>query len=225
MAREIWAVKNLFELKNARRVLIEGNLFETHWAGAQPGYAIVLTPRGERGAAPWATVEDVTFRYNIVRNVAAVFNLLGRDDAGASGPLRRVRIADNLFYGVDRAAWGGNGNFLQIGDGPSEMVVEHNTIIHSSNVMTVYGGIARVAERGRALRVPQQHRAAQRQRGDRPEPRDRQRHHQRLLPVRGLHEERAGRRPRLAVSGRQPVPRARVLRRSSSSTTPVRTTG
>ena len=54
--------------------------------------------------------------------------------------MRRVRIADNLFYGVDRAAWGGNGNFMQIGDGPSELIVEHNTIIHTNNVLTVYGG-------------------------------------------------------------------------------------
>jgi hypothetical protein len=34
---ESWTVKNLFELKNARRVLVEGNLFENHWQGAQPG--------------------------------------------------------------------------------------------------------------------------------------------------------------------------------------------
>jgi hypothetical protein len=137
---ESWTVKNLFELKNARRVLVEGNLFETHWRGAQPGYAIVLTPRGERGAAPWATVEDVTFRYNIVRNVGAVFNLLARDDAGPSGTMRRVRIADNLFYDVDRAIWGGNGSFLQIGEGPSEIAVEHNTILQTGNIITAYGG-------------------------------------------------------------------------------------
>ena len=89
-------VKNLFELKNARRVLVEGNLFENNWVDGQPGYAIVFTPRGEGGAAPWATIEDVTFRYNIIRNVAAGFNLLARDDNGASGTMRRVRIADNL---------------------------------------------------------------------------------------------------------------------------------
>src|SRR5688572_647554 len=135
-----WAVKNLFELKNARRVLVEGNLFETHWQDAQAGYAIVFTPRGEGGAAPWAVVEDVTFRYNVVRNVAAVFNFLARDNNGASGPLRRVRIVDNLFYGVDRAAWGGNGLFLQVGEGPAEISVEHNTIIQTGNIITAYGG-------------------------------------------------------------------------------------
>ena len=135
-----WSVKNLFELKNARRVLVEGNLFETHWQGAQPGYAIVFTPRGESGAAPWAVVEDVTFRYNVVRNVAAVFNFLARDNNGASGPLRRVRIIDNLFYLIDRNAWGGNGFFLQIGEGPAEIAIEHNTIIQTGNIISAYGG-------------------------------------------------------------------------------------
>jgi hypothetical protein len=135
-----WVVKNLFELKNARRVLVEGNLFENHWVDGQPGYAIVLTPRGERGAAPWATVEDVTFRYNIVRNVSAVFNVLARDDAGESGTARRIRIADNLVYRMDREAWGGNGTFLQIGEGPAELIVEHNTIIQRGNLITAYGG-------------------------------------------------------------------------------------
>jgi hypothetical protein len=54
--------------------------------------------------------------------------------------MRRVRIADNLIYAIDRSAWGGNGTFLQIGEGPSEITVEHNTIIHSGNVLTAYGG-------------------------------------------------------------------------------------
>jgi hypothetical protein len=137
---EKWAVKNLFELKNARRVLVEGNLFENNWVSAQPGYAIVLTPRGERGAAAWATIEDVTFRDNIIRNVAAVFNLLAKDDSGPSGTMRRVKISNNLVYGFNRDEWGGNGVFLQIGEGPAEVVVEHNTVVQTGNIITVYGG-------------------------------------------------------------------------------------
>ncbi len=137
---ERWTVKNLFELKNARRVLVEGNLFENNWVDGQPGYAIVLTPSGERGKAPWTTVEDVTFRFNIIRHVAAVFNLAATDDRGPSEKMSRVRIADNLIYAVDRNAWGGNGLFLQVGGGPSELVVEHNTIVQTGSVMTVYGG-------------------------------------------------------------------------------------
>jgi hypothetical protein len=36
--------------------------------------------------------------------------------------------------------WGGNGAFMQIGEGPSELTVEHNTIIQTGNVITAYGG-------------------------------------------------------------------------------------
>jgi hypothetical protein len=135
-----WQVKNLFELKNARRVLVEGNVFEYNWQAAQPGYAIVLTPRSSGGDAPWATVEDVVFRNNIVRHVAAVFNILGTDDSHASGPGRRIRIANNLFYDVSKDRWGGNGAFMQLGDGPSDVVVQHNTIIQSGNLVSAYGG-------------------------------------------------------------------------------------
>ena len=60
-----WAVKNLFELKNARRVLVEGNLLEHNWPHAQNGFAILFTPRNQDGRAPWSVVEDVTFRNNV----------------------------------------------------------------------------------------------------------------------------------------------------------------
>ncbi|HEV2705044.1 MAG TPA: hypothetical protein VGV59_03920, partial [Pyrinomonadaceae bacterium] len=72
-----WSIKNIFEVKNARRVLIEGNLFEHNWLESQSGYAIVLTVRGDSG--PQATIEDVVFRHNIVRGTSSAFNILGQD--------------------------------------------------------------------------------------------------------------------------------------------------
>ena len=122
-------------------MLVEGNLFENHWVDAQPGYAIVFTPRGEHGAAPWATVEDVTFRYNIIRNVAAGFNLLAHDDARRERDAApRAHRRQPRLWRSTAPTWGGNGNFMQIGEGPSEMVVEHNTILQTNNLLTVYGG-------------------------------------------------------------------------------------
>jgi hypothetical protein len=135
-----WSVKNLFELKNARRVLVEDNLFEYNWPSAQPGYSILFTPRNSEGTMPWATVEDVTFRSNIVRHVAAVFNILGEDNGHPSGPARRIRIANNLFFDVNQHNWGGNGVFLQIGEGPADVKVTHNTILHTGNLISAYGG-------------------------------------------------------------------------------------
>ncbi|HJR07927.1 MAG TPA: hypothetical protein VJ842_11765, partial [Pyrinomonadaceae bacterium] len=54
-----WLVKNLFELKNAQRVWVEGNVLENNWADGQVGYAIVLTPGNGTGSAS-AVVQEVT---------------------------------------------------------------------------------------------------------------------------------------------------------------------
>jgi len=63
-----WTVKNLFELKNAQRVLVDGNVFEYNWPAAQNGFAILFTVRNQDGHAPWSTVADVVFSNNIVRH-------------------------------------------------------------------------------------------------------------------------------------------------------------
>jgi hypothetical protein len=61
-------VKNLFELKNATRVLVEGNIFENSWGGfSQEGPGILLTPANQSNQAPNAKVTNITMRYNIIR--------------------------------------------------------------------------------------------------------------------------------------------------------------
>lgn len=135
-----WQVKNLLELKNARNVTIEDNVFENNWRGAQAGAAILFTPRNQDGRSPWATVEQVRFRRNVVRHVAAAISVAGHDSPNPSGTLKGLTIENNLFYDVDGAAWGGNGVFLLIGDGPVDVVVQHNTVLQSGNVVSAYGG-------------------------------------------------------------------------------------
>ena len=84
-----WQVKNIFELKNARRVRVEYNLFENNWQAAQPGYAVVFTPRNQDGGCPLCVVESVDFTHNIVRNVAAGVNILGYDTNNSSRQTKR----------------------------------------------------------------------------------------------------------------------------------------
>ena len=134
-----WTVKNIFELKNAQRVLIDGNTFENIWVAEQSGLALQLTPRGEGGFASWAVVQDITFTNNIVRHAAAAINLIGYDDGGPSQQSRRLRFANNLFEDIGSARWGGNGRFLQILDGTADVTVEHNTILHTAQVIIAEG--------------------------------------------------------------------------------------
>lgn len=138
--KERWQVKNLFELKNARQALIEHNLLEHAWAQAQAGYAVLLTPRNQDGGAPWATVEDVTFRHNVVRHAGGGIQITGTEPDRSNGSSRRITIADNLFDGIDARAWGGGGVFLLIGHGPAAVVIERNTVDQSGNILSAFGG-------------------------------------------------------------------------------------
>jgi hypothetical protein len=135
----VWQVKNLLELKNARRVQIDHNVFENNWLQAQIGVAILFTSRGDWGACYWCVVEDVTFEYNVIRRVGAGFNILGIDDYAPSLQANRIRIRHNEItdFGYE---WGGNGYFLMVQGNPRDIVVDHNTIVTPSG-----GGVVQVA--------------------------------------------------------------------------------
>ena len=138
--QEGWLVKNLFELKSARRVLVEANLLEYSWLHGQGGYAILLTPRNQDGGAPWSAVEDVTIRLNIVRHAGAGLQIIGEDNNHPSGTTQRVKISDNLFYGIDAEKWGGTGAFALVGNGPNDITIVHNTIYQTGNILMADGG-------------------------------------------------------------------------------------
>jgi Putative Ig domain len=76
-----FVVKNHFELKNASRVLLEGNILENTWGGfSQEGYSILMTPRSKVSSTgvnecPTCQVTDVTIRYNTISHVGAGFQM------------------------------------------------------------------------------------------------------------------------------------------------------
>ena len=139
---DVWQVKNLFELKNTRRAIVEYNVFENNWRAAQPGYAILFTVRNQDGTCTWCVVSDVRFEYNIVRNVAAGINILGYDYPNVSAQSYNFHIRHNLFHGV-QTALGGNGWFLLVGQAPRDLIVDHNTIDQDgTTAVYAYGGTA-----------------------------------------------------------------------------------
>jgi hypothetical protein len=133
-----WQVKNLLELKNARRVQIAQNLLENNWTQAQNGTAILFTPRADGGRCPWCVVEDVTFEYNVVRHVGSGFNILGIDDDSPSQQTNKIRIRHNEFVDMTKT-WGGSGYFALIQGRPRDIVIDHNTIVSEGG-----GGVIQV---------------------------------------------------------------------------------
>ncbi|HVD91138.1 MAG TPA: carbohydrate-binding protein [Vicinamibacterales bacterium] len=132
-----WTIKNLLEFKNADTVTIEGNTIENNWAAGQQGYAIVFTPRNQDGTAPWTVVQNITVRNNVIRHLAAVFNIFGYDNDATSRQTNNIVVSNNLIYDVSTAystpANAANGWFAIIGNQPRDIKFDHNTIDNDGN--------------------------------------------------------------------------------------------
>ena len=132
-----WTVKNLFELKSARNVLVQNNIFENNWAEAQDGSAILFTVRNQDGGAPWSVIENVVFRYNIIRNVGNFLQTLTSDTNNPSRSMTNIEFSNNLIM-IAGSGMGSTGKAIQFGRGPagsvgSDYVFVHNTFIHGED--------------------------------------------------------------------------------------------
>lgn len=136
-----WVVKNLLELKNARRVTITSNLLEYSWQAGQTGYAVLFTVRNQDGGCPWCEVRDVLFEKNLVRHAGGGVQILGTDNVHPSGLTQSLVIRNNVFADIDNQRWGGNGYAMLVIGGPKKIAIDHNTIVqeHGSGLIQVEG--------------------------------------------------------------------------------------
>lgn len=115
-----WVVKNLLELKSAKRVRVQRNVFERCWPAGQDGTACMLTPVNQLQGAPWSGIEDVIFWENEFRDVARGFTIVGygyeyKDAPGQGGSTRQttgIVIRDNTiavrergFFVANEVGW------------------------------------------------------------------------------------------------------------------------
>jgi hypothetical protein len=130
------SVKNLFELKNAQRVKVDGNVFENNWVDAQPGSAIVFTVRNQDGACPWCVVRDVTFTNNVVKNNLDNFavNIQGTDNEHPSAVASNIAIVNNLFLHVAKA--------VQILAPLGGLELGHDTFIGVAGQFLAFGAVS-----------------------------------------------------------------------------------
>jgi len=125
-------VKNLFELKNAKRVLLDSNVMENTWGGfSQAGFAILLTPKGN-GSCPVCQVTDVTIRYNYVAHMGSgmvISNGLA-DDGEVPLDGGRYSIHDVIFDDINGTKFDGTNVFAQVSTRPGSPVLHDVTINH-----------------------------------------------------------------------------------------------
>jgi hypothetical protein len=106
--RGVHRVKNAFELKAGRRVLVEGNIFENVWESGQDGTAILLKSNNPpNDSCTWCVTEHVTFRNNIVRHAAHGFRVNSRERGSGSvvnpPDANHIKVENVLFYDINNS--------------------------------------------------------------------------------------------------------------------------
>ncbi len=130
-------VKNLFELKNGQRVLLDGNIMENSWGGfSQVGYGLLLTPRNQLNSSggnvcPDCQVTDVTIRNLTISHVAAGMQLANpRDGGGVPLAGERYSVHDVIIDDIDGVKYNGPGELAQVSVGPGVPDLLNVTINH-----------------------------------------------------------------------------------------------
>jgi len=139
--QERWEIKNILELKNARRVSIRNNVLENNWLAAQSGYAVLFTVRNQDGACPWCEISDVVFEGNELRHSGNGMSITGVDNVHPSRQTHDIVVRGNVFADLDNQKFGGNGYAFLILDGPRDITIDHNTIVqpHGSGFIQTEG--------------------------------------------------------------------------------------
>jgi hypothetical protein len=140
-------VKNDTELKNATRVLFEGNIFENNWNQSQTGHAILLNAQDYQAACKQGQnnceVSNITLRYNLIRRSAGLEIAQG----GVIGsPLHNISIHDDVIDHLDYSSCLNcntyiNETLILSNSTPAE-TLHDLTINHITEVLDNQGGVS-----------------------------------------------------------------------------------
>jgi uncharacterized protein YjdB len=133
----VWAVKNLLELKNAQRVLVESNVFEHNWISGQSGMPILFKSVNQGGACAWCVTQDITFRQNLVRDVGG-FLIIAGVEGNVTTPARRIQVSNNVVANIGQGIFDGDGRGLLMNNHPADVTFSHNTIMSPSSSSVVF---------------------------------------------------------------------------------------
>jgi hypothetical protein len=128
----VWTKKNLFESKNAVRVLVEGNVFDGSWSDGQTGWAIALKSTNQSGGCPWCRTTDVTIRRNLIQNAGAGVSVAPRDThTGVDTTARRILVTESVFDNIGVGAFTGDKRGFMLLKNTADITIE-NTVVTGS---------------------------------------------------------------------------------------------
>jgi uncharacterized protein YjdB len=136
----VWQTKTIIETKNARRMLIEGNVIENVWVSGQVGFAVLIKSENQSGGAPWSQSTDITVRYNRIRNAGSGINLAASPGSYTAVPAARLSVYDNAIENLGVAPYTGDGIPLQLLGKLTDVVIAHNSWSNAGNMAISFDG-------------------------------------------------------------------------------------
>jgi uncharacterized protein YjdB len=142
--RGVWQVKNLLELKSAKRVLIQGNVMHNNWADAQTGYGLLIKSVNQDGGCSGCGTTDVTVVGNVLKNTGAGVNIAGHPEVSPVVVAARITLIDNLIDSVNVGLYSGPGIPLQLLEQATDVMLSHNTFTRSTGNTLEMDGVPMV---------------------------------------------------------------------------------
>lgn len=137
--------KNLFEIKNARRVYVEGSVFSNHWDALRSQYyAITLksaadSPGSGQGSA-WSVAEEIVLENNRISHVnggvAVVRDFFYPGRTYDTLKPQHIRIINTLFDDLTSGRWGANRTWTFFMGGVDDLLVDHVSVIDTIESQT-----------------------------------------------------------------------------------------
>ena len=130
------------ELKNAQRVLLDGNVIQYTWNAGQDE-AMIWRSVNQGGTCTWCVVQDVTATHNIIQHAPmglVLAPIQGPSSTNDALPTQRILVRNNVFADISSATWGLPGWVYQISMDSTlptmhDIIIDHNTSF--SNVTTL----------------------------------------------------------------------------------------
>ena len=115
-----WALSNRLDLKNAQRIVFEGNELYQSWCDGGTGFLVSFLPMSCGTAtcveASQTAVRDIYFANNLGAHSYGIFQTSGRSGYGESQATQRVDVLNNLFWDIGVPGYG-SGAVQQFGIG------------------------------------------------------------------------------------------------------------
>lgn len=146
-----WVTKNIFELKAVTNAVVRYNIFTNHWRGSDVGLMTWFKSVNQNGGCWFCGSSDILVDTNLWMHMSGWVTLNGQESEHGPNPppLARITLHNNLAYDSNANYSDGQDNYaFTIGNQVVDMLIDHNTVIHTMIGLIQFDGLGNPSPNG-----------------------------------------------------------------------------